>query len=247
MSDDGRRIFKIETVLDLLSGRKSAEASEMLSYLSQRSLDDASEILVAPLAKAWLFSLNPDFMKVCCCPSGGHNADCASTKAKFADNISVEVIPAIYMDSFNVLLDNFEKANEDAEAELVAAAAANKKVKELEPFKKKAEDLEKKLAQAEDKVKALGADNTALKADVAKFAGKVAINEAELENSVKDIVTRAVKASLGSLAVAGAGAVAAGAAGAEAVADAPVEAASNEVPDSFGFGASGANDDGFGF
>lgn len=246
MSDEGRRVFKMEAVYSLLSGQSNADVSEMLGYLAQRSLDEDTEAAVAPMAKAWLFSLNPDFLKVCCCEGGAHSESCAKTRSELPDNISISPIPASHMNELNALLDKVEAAMSESVADQAAAAAANKKAKELEPFKKKAEDLDKKVAQLEEKVKSLDAANNELKAEAAKFTGKVAIDEDALESSVKDIVSRAVKASLGALAVAGAGA-AAGAEGAAAAEPAAEESASGGVPDTFGFGASGASDDGFGF
>ncbi len=244
MSDEGRRVFKMEAVYSLLSGQSNADVSEMLGYLAQRSLDEDTEVAVVPMARAWLFSLNPDFMKVCCCEGGAHNESCASTKVNLPENISIEPIPACQMKELNALLDKVEEAVSEAAAAQAAAAAATKKAKELEPSRKKAEDLEKKVAQLEEKVKSLETTNGELKAEAAKFAGKVAVDENDLESSVKDIVSRAVKASLGALAVAGAAAGAEGAAAAEPEAE---ESASGGVPDTFGFGASGASDDGFGF
>lgn len=247
MSDEGRRVFKMEVVYSLLSGHSTADVSEMLGYLAQRSLDEDTEAAVVPMAKAWLFSLNSNFMKVCCCDGGTHTESCARTKAEMPENISIEPIPACHMKDLNALLDKIESAMADSAENQAAAVSSAKKIKELEPFKKKAEDLEKKVEQLEEKVKGLDAANGELKAEAAKFNGKVAVDENDLESSVKDIVSRAVKASLGALAVAGAAAGAAGAEGAAAAEAEVEESAPDGVPDTFGFGASGPSDDGFGF
>ncbi|SHN51571.1 hypothetical protein [Desulfovibrio litoralis] len=245
MSDEGRRVFKMEIVHDLLSGKSNAGVSEMLSFLSGRSLDKDAECFVTPLAKAWLFSLNTDLMKLCCCSGEAPSSACESKKGTLGDNISVEPIPAKYMESFVAILNQYEEAIETAETEQEATLELNKQLKALEPFKKKAEELEKKVAQLEAKVKTLTTENAELKDNVNQFKGKVAIDETGLESGIKDIVTKAVKASLGALAVAGAaGAVA----GADAVAEPQAaEESANEVPDTFGFGASGSDNDGFGF
>ena len=85
----------------------------------------------------------------------------------------------------------------------------------------------------------MNTDMGGLRKQVAEFQGKVAINHDELMQNIKN----AIKDGLKGLVVGGA---AAGAAAGDAGTDSSAEE-ENKVPDDFGFGASGANNDGFGF
>ena len=116
------------------------------------------------------------------------------------------------------------------------------KVETLEPFQAKAQELEKKCAQLEAKVKTLTTDAGNLRKQLLPSQGKMAVDQEELQSIIK----AAIKANMKGLVVGGAVA-AAGAAGAEeAAAEPAAEEESGPAPE-FGFGASGANDDGFGF
>jgi len=86
----------------------------------------------------------------------------------------------------------------------------------------------------------MNADMGGLRRQVAEFQGKVAINHDDLLVNIKD----AIKDGLKGMVMAGGAGAALAASGDEAVAEAVEESA---VPDDFGFGASGANSDGFGF
>ena len=108
----------------------------------------------------------------------------------------------------------------------------------LEPAEARAAALSKKVDELEAKIKTMNTDMGGLRKQVAEFQGKVAINHDELMMNIKD----AIKDGLKGMVVGG---VAAGAAAAGE--EAAPAAEENAVPDDFGFGASGANNDGFGF
>ena len=117
--------------------------------------------------------------------------------------------------------------------------ALEDRVRALEPAEARAAALSKKVDELEAKIKTMNTDMGGLRKQVAEFQGKVAINHDELMMNIKD----AIKDGLKGMVVGGVAAGAAAAAGDEA---APV-AEESAVPDDFGFGASGANNDGFGF
>lgn len=253
MSDEGRRVFPMETALGVVAGKGGADVLDFMGYAISRSVDEDCRPAINPMVKGWLYSLNPDFMKVDYTESISYDSWVAELKKRFGDNVSVTPMTESELAGIDALFDAVESAKqtaEDKEAEAEAAVAAKEaadaEIKVLTPFKKKAEDLEKKVAQLEEKNSALTAEVAELKGKLTSFDGKVAVDEKEIEKSVKDIVTKAVKDSLGGLVAAGG--VAAGAAeGGEA---SPAEEAADDsggVPDSFGFGASGADGDGFGF
>ena len=257
MSNEARRIFPMETVLGVLTGTGGSEVLDLLGFAVKRDVSDEYRPAVAPMVKGWLYSLNPAFMKLAYSKDISFNAWVADQKKKLGDNVSITPIPTNDLAGIEALFDAVENARQTAEskeAEAVAAKAAQDaaeaEAKKFAPFKKKAEDLEKKAAQLEEKNTALAAEVKELKAKLSSFDGKVAVAEADLDKSVKEIVSKAVKAALNGLVAAGGVAAAAAAEGGGAfdgavAADAPAE--SGGVPDTFGFGTSGANEDGFGF
>lgn len=249
MSDEGRRMFKMEAVLGLVAGKSGAAVSDLLGYLSQRELAGEDEAAIAPIAKGWLFSQHPPFMQCEYSEIGSYDEWVKKEAARLGDNVSLQPIPAAELAAINGVLDRIAEYKATIAAQGSEIEGLKGQIKELTPFKGQAADLEKKLAQSEQKVQGLNGDIANLRKELAPFQGKVAIDEKEIESSVKDIVSRAVKDALKALPVAAAGA--AGAVAADAAAEpAGFEDSSSSdggVPDSFGFGASGANNDGFGF
>ena len=253
MSDEGRRVFPMETALGVVAGKGGDDVLDFMGYAVGRSVCDDCRPALSPMVKGWLYSLNPDFMKAEFDENISYDTWLGEQKRKFGDNLSIPPMPDRELAGINALLETVEAAkrhaeDKEAEAEEAQAAkdAADAEIKALTPFKKKAEDLEAKVAGLEEKNKALAAEVAELKEKLAAFDGKVAIDEKEIEKSVKDIVTRAV----GSIAAAGgvvAGAAAAEGGDAAAPADFDSGSSSGGVPDDFGFGASGPSDDGFGF
>lgn len=249
MSDEGRRVFPMETALGVLAGKSGDDVLDFMGYALGRAVDEDCRPAVNPMVKGWLFSLNPEFMKTGYDETLGYDTWVAEQKKKLGDNVSLPSMPASEVAGIDALFDTVEGAKQTAddkiaEAEEAAAAkeAADAEIKALTPFKKKAADLEAKVAKLEAQNSELSSQIEELKEKLAAFDGKVAIDEKEIEKSVKDIVSRAVGA------LAAAGGVAAVEGGAEAApADFGDSGSSGDVPDDFGFGASGANNDGFGF
>lgn len=251
MSDEGRRVFPMETALGVVAGKGGADVLDLMGYTVGRSVCECCRPALNPIVKGWLYSLNPEFMKAGYDENLGYDIWVNEQKRKLGDNVSLPPMPESELVGINTLLDTVEGAMQTAEAKTAEAAeavqakeAAEADIKSLTPFKKKAEDLEAKVAQLEEKNNALGGEVSELKSKLASFDGKVAIDEDAIEKSVKDIVSRAV----GSLAAAGGVAAAADGASGDAPADfASAEPAADSVPDSFGFGTSGSDGDGFGF
>lgn len=256
MSDEGRRVFAMETALGVVAGKGGDDVLDFMGYAVGRSIDDEYRPAVAPVVKGWLYSMNPEFMKVAPDKDLSFDLWASDQKKKLGDNVSITPMPDVESAAVNALIETLEAAKQtaadkEAEAEEARAAkeAADAEVAALAPFKKKAGELEAKVAQLEEQKGALAAELAELKAKLASFDGKVAVDEKDIEKSVKDIVTKAVKDSLGGLVAAG-GVAVAGADGAEDAPAAFEEAAAEEtggVPDTFGFGSSGSDGDGFGF
>lgn len=245
MSEDARRVIKMETVLGLIAGKSGDDVSDLLGFLTQRELNAQDETIVAPLAKAWICSQHPPFLENPYKANEIYDEWVQKEVNRLGDNISVEPIAEDELAGITSVLDllheNKDTLAEQAETikELEAAKA------ELEPFMKKAEDLEKKVEQLNATIEKNNTEISELKQQTAEFQGKLPVAEAELNDTIKDIVSKALKDAVKAVP-----AGAAVAAGGEAVAEAAEEAAEESgggVPDDFGFGASGGDTDGFGF
>lgn len=256
MSDEGRRVFPMETALSVVAGKGGDDVLDFMGYAIGRSVDEDCRVGVGPMVKGWLYTLNPDFMKTSYDENIAFPNWVADQKRKLGDNVSITPMPAVELAGVNALIEMVTTARQTAEdktAEAEEAVAAREAAEAdsaaMAPFKKKAGELEKKVAALEEKNGALQAEIADLKGKLAAFDGKVAVDEKDIEKSVKDMVSKAVKDALGGLVAAG-GVAAAGAAASEDAPAASEEAApadSGGVPDTFGFGQSGSNDDGFGF
>lgn len=250
MSEEARRVFKMETILGVIAGKSGADVADLLGYLAQRELSTEELGAVAPIAKGWLYSLEPRFMNCEYSETEGFEEWAQKQAASLGDNVSIEPIPAAEMAGIAVVLDKMADSKATLAAQAAEIADLKAKVEGLAPFEGKTATLEKQVADLTEKLDKAKADLTAAQKELKTFDGKVAINEKEIESSVKDMVSKGLKEALANLPVGAA--VAAGAvAGDEAAAAEPAgfeEAASgSDVPDDFGFGASGASDDGFGF
>ncbi len=239
MSDEGRRVLKMETILALFAGKAGGEVSDLVSFLTKRSLSSSEEAVAAPLCKAWLCSQLPGLLESRYDESAIYGDWIKKECARLgADNVSVPPIDDANIEPIAGVLDMLaaNKASRAEQTETIANLEGQ--VAALTPFKDKTAALEKKAADLQGKVEGLEKEVANLKKEAAQFKGKVPINEKEIESAVKDIVQRAVA----SIAV-----VAPGAAGEAAAAPAADDGATAAPPDDFGFGASGAGGDGFGF
>ncbi|AGW12366.1 hypothetical protein [Megalodesulfovibrio gigas] len=244
---ENRMMVKMETILALWTGKGSAGQRELMEFLTGRSLCEYEATLVRPLVKAWLGSQLPALMNTVVNPAAIYDDWLKKECARLGgENASLEAIPADEMAGIVMVLDKVAASNAavtDAQAKVAAMEA---KVAEMAPYKAKAEKFEKEATQLKGKVDGLTKDVADLKAQVAGFKGMVPVAEDDINATIKDIVTKALKDAVASVPL-GAVAGAAAAAGDAAAADvAPAEEAS-AVPDDFGFGASGASSDGFGF
>ncbi|MDL2316504.1 hypothetical protein LJC59_05420 [Desulfovibrio sp. OttesenSCG-928-A18] len=254
MSDEGRRVFPMETALGVVAGKGGDDVLDFMGYALNRTVDEDCRPAINPMVKGWLYSLNPEFMKASFDANINYDSWISEQKRKFGDNVSITPMPDSELAGINALFESVEEAKQtaedktgEAEDAMAAKDAADAEVAALTPFKKKAEDLEAKVAQLEEKNKALNAEVAELKEKLGSFDGKVAVDEKDIEKSVKDIVSRSVKEALGGLLAAGGVAGAALAEGADAAPAEEAPADSGGVPDTFGFGASGSDGDGFGF
>ena len=250
MSDDGRKIFSMETALGVIAEQENPQVRDLLAFAIGRPVCQCCIKAVSPMVKGWLMCLQPNFFNLQYNGNVSFTIWAEEQKAKFGDNVSITPIPANDVKGMHALLDLVDDAKrtatektEEAEAANEAAEAAKAEAKALAPFKKKAEDLQQKVAGLEEAAKGLTADMAKMKTEMAAFDGKVAINDKEIEKAVKDIITKAV----GTMSFAAAGAAGAAAGAAAALEEVAAVEETGGVPDTFGFGTSGSDGDGFGF
>ncbi len=242
MSDVARKVFPMENVLALVVGNEDVDVKELAGYLVGRSFEcDFSSRAVAPLAAGWLASLYPKFVALTWDDSKPWGTFVQENKGELGDSISLEPMSEKMKEFAGKTLDYIDEMDRIVKSQGTEIAELEAKVNALAPLENKTKELEKNCDQLEAKVKTMTAEMGGLRRDMLPFQGKMAIDEAELLNLIKTTI----KDNMKGIVVAAGGAAAAG-----AVADAVVEEAAVEdsgpAPD-FGFGTSGANDDGFGF
>ncbi|MCL1985279.1 MAG: hypothetical protein FWG59_02385 [Betaproteobacteria bacterium] len=241
MSDVARKVFPLESVLALLVGKEDAAVTEIAGFLAGRSLCCCSTALVAPMAAGWLANLYPAFINVKYDTSQPWTNFVSGMKAQVGESVSVPPMTGQSQAMVAKVLDAIAEKSETLKAQAAEITTLQARVEELEPFRGKAEEQDKKISQLEAKVKSQNTDIGSLRKEIAPFQGKVPVDQQELENIIKDAIVKNLKNFTGGVAVAGAVAAAG-----EAMAEAAAEE-SGGVPDSFGFGSSGADGDGFGF
>ncbi len=243
MSDVARKVFPMETVLALVMGKEDVDVRDLAGYLAGRSIACCCcAKIIAPMAAGWLASVYPQFVGLEWDESASWEDFVSQMKSALGDSVSVTPMGARQQAMVGKVLDGAADIQGTVDAQAKEIVAMRARVETLEPFQAKAQELEKKCAQLEAKIKTLTTDAGNLRKQLLPFQGKMAVDQEELETIIKD----AIKANMKGLVVGGAVA-AAGAAGAEeAAAEPAAEEESGPAPE-FGFGSSGANNDGFGF
>lgn len=240
MSDSERKVFPVESVLALLVGKEDADVKDIAGFIAGRSLAcDCCARAVGPFAAAWLVRWYPQFAGMEWTADEAWDAFVARFRAVFGDQVSVTPMEGRTKALANKVLDTLQESSKSLADQTAAATALEARVKALEPAEARAESLQKKVDELEAKIKSLNSDMGGLRKQVAEFQGKVAVSHDDLMQTIKDAIKDGLK-----------GMVVGGAAAGAAAADGGSEAApaeENSVPDDFGFGASGANSDGFGF
>lgn len=236
---DERRIFPTETVLELVAGKKDADTSALAGYLLGRPLaSPVSAMAAAPFAAAWLCRWYPKFSDLDWKEGEDWNQFVNQAKARLGDNISLSPISGSLKKFGDAVLDALKDSHESLMRQTDAAAKLEQRVRELEPLEKAFKTLQKKNDETEEKLKTMKSDMGSLQRQVNGYQGKLAIDNNELMQTIKD----AIKDGLKGLSVSGAATAGTAAALAEAETQPLVDS-----EDEFGFGSSKNSDDEFGF
>ena len=240
MADD-RKIFPLETILALVTGKEGVNVQELAGFITGRAVTCAAcAAAVGPFAAAWLARWYPKFMDIDWADGQDWNAFVAKWRKTVGDSVSLTPMDGRTKALTAKALDAMAESNAAATRQSEAVVRLESRVRELEPFESRAESAQKKCDELEARLKAMKAEVGGLTRQVAEFQGKVAVNHDELMQTIKD----AIKDGLKGMVVGDAAAT--GAAGSAAADEAP-GAAAGGAPDDFGFGDSGADADGFGF
>ena len=238
---DERRIFPTETVLALALGKKGAKVEEIASFVTGRPYENGPQAqAIAPFAIAWLARWQPKFMDIELDDESDWNNLVTRTKAALGDNISVMPMAGRLKAAMDEALDAMRETHEGMLRQADAAAKLEQQVRDLEALATEAKNQRKKNDELEARLKTMKTDMGALQRKANEYDGKLAIDNDELMQTIRD----AIRDGLKGLAVSGAAATGAGAATAETGA-APAEPEADE--DEFGFGATKKVDDEFGF
>jgi hypothetical protein len=241
MSDTSRKVFPVESVLALVVGKEGIDIKEIAGFVAGRTVGcETCAKAVGPFAAAWLARWYPKFADLTWVEGQSWDAFVNTGRSMLGDNVSLTAMDGLTKTLCDKVLKTLTETYDSMAAQTAAAAALEERVRALEPAEARAAALSKKVDELEAKIKTMNTDMGGLRRQVAEFQGKVAINHDELMTNIKD----AIKDGLKGMVVGGVAAGAAAAAGGEETAPAAEE---NAVPDDFGFGASGSNNDGFGF
>ncbi|MDR1857053.1 MAG: hypothetical protein LBR22_07845 [Desulfovibrio sp.] len=239
MADADRKVFPVEKVLALVAGKDDVDTKDIAGFVVGRSIAcECGAKVAGPYAATWLARWYPQFLELEWKADQPWDAFVAKGKKVLGDSVSLTVMDGPTRTMVDAAMDAMAENRHGMESQMAAARALEARVQELEPYVAKAEALQKKCDELEAKIKTMNTDMGALRRQAADFQGKVAISQDDLMQTIKD----AIKDGLKGMVVGGA---AAGAAAGDAAAESAAEESS--VPDDFGFGASGANNDGFGF
>ncbi len=244
MSDVARKVFPMDTVLALVTGKEDVDVKELAGFLTGQSLEcDCVARVVGPLAAGWLATLYPDFVGIEYDGTTPWDSFIAEKKKSIGDNVSVPPMGAGMQALAAKTLGALADLDATVKAQNDEIKSLNDRVASLEPSEAKATELEKKCDQLEAKIKTMTTDMGALRKELIPYQGKMAVDQQELLSMIKD----AIKDNMKGMVVAGAAGAAAGAVAGEAAAVEEEPANDGGPAADFGFGASGSDGDGFGF
>lgn len=241
MAED-RKVFPVETVLELVTGKKGADVEAIASFILGKTVDcETCAQAAGPFAAAWLARWYPKFADLQYKEGDNWHEFVTRAKSLLGDNVSLPPMTGCLRDMAQQVLQTIADTQASLARQTEAAMGLEKKVRELEPHRQNAIVAQKKCDELENKMKAMKSDMNAMARTAAEFQGKLAINHDELMDNIRE----AIKDGMRGFAI-GAATEAMGAQGA-AQAVSAAEQEEKEAPSDFGFGSSGADSDGFGF
>lgn len=242
MAED-RKVFPIEQVLELVTGKKGADTSAITSFIIGRpDVCPVCSRAAAPFAFAWLARWYPRFSDMEWKEGQSWESFVNQVKNSLGDNISLIPMTGRLKDVALQTLDVIKDTQVSLTRQTEAVVKLEKEVAALKPFESIAATAQKKCDDLEERMKTMKKDMIALNRKAMEFEGKIAVDHETLIENIKEAIKDGLKGiSIGSVV---ADTVQA-AAGSEAL---HTEQTTNKEPeDEFGFGSSSSSDDEFGF
>lgn len=244
MADSERKVFPVETVLALSTGKGDVDLKEIAGYILGQSIAcNRLAQAAAPFAAAWVSRLYPKFAEIVWDEEKEGWSNFVSRAAGvLGEKVSVPPMTGSMMTACQGMLKAYQEKEDEVAALRREVASLSEQVETLKPLEGKLATAQKKADDLEEQLKEQKKEAGTLRRQTLEFQGKMAINHEELLETIKDAIKENLKhvAIQAPASVAGAAAPAAGAPAAAAAA--PAAAASGA--DEFGFGSS---DDEFGF
>lgn len=237
---DERKIFPVETVLELVAGKMDANVSEIASFILGRSVKCADCAKIAgPLAAAWLAKWQPRFVNLEWKDGQSWESFVKEARTVMGDRLSITPMSGRMKAMSDAALDAFAADRESLARQTEATVALEKKVAELAPFREQAAAARKECDKLDEQIKTLKTEMGGLRRQAAEFQGKVAIAHDELMQNIKDAIKDGLKGLSIGAAIADT---------VEAAASAEASGVSSHEPEpEFGFGGNSTDSDGFGF
>ena len=266
MADSERRVFPIETVLALAAGKKDCDLREIAGYILGESINcNCKALVAAPFAAAWIARLYPKFADLVWNEEKETWSNFVVRGAQiFGDKVSLPAMAGGMKVTCQAVLKTLADKHDEVSALQREVAALTAQVETLKPLEAKLAAAQKKADQFEAQLKDQKKEMGALRRQTMEFQGKMALNEEELLDTIKNAIKENLKhISIAAPAAAGAAAAAAGAAAAGAAAaaaggdefgfgggagfggEAAAPAEEKAPADEFGFGDSGKDEFGF--
>ena len=240
MAED-RKVFPVEQILELLAGKDGADVKSLVCFLTGNSTTcPASSKAAAPFAAAWLARWYPKFMDMEFRDGDNWDAFVSQAKRQIGDHISITPMAGRLQALAKTTMDIISDTQAELTRQTDAALALEKEVKALKPLQGRLDAAQKKCDELETRLKTMKSDMNALNRKNLEYEGKIALDQGQLMQTIKD----AIKDNLKGLAI---GAAATGLDVTQENAEAAASAGTPEPAEEFGFGSSGPDADGFGF
>lgn len=241
MAED-RKIFPIEQVLELVTGKEGADTSNIVAFITGRSnLTPEARKAAAPFAFSWLASWYPRFMDMEYKDDQTWEAYLRQMSHMLGDKVSLAPMNGRLKNIVNQALDVIEENQAACCAHVQNAVKLDDEIKRLTPLQKQLETAQKKNDELEAKIKSMKTEMNALNRKLLEFEGKIPMDQEELMQTISDTIKNGLKGL--SVAAAAASAATNEAAG---MAEAAVEEVKSEEEE-WGFGSSSSGNDEFGF
>ena len=190
MADSERRVFPIETVLALAAGKKDCDLREIAGYILGESINcNCKALVAAPFAAAWIARLYPKFADLVWNEEKETWSNFVVRGAQiFGDKVSLPAMAGGMKATCQAVLKTLADKHDEVSALQREVAALTAQVETLKPLEAKLAAAQKKADQFEAQLKDQKKEMGALRRQTMEFQGKMALNEEELLDTIKNAI-----------------------------------------------------------